>query len=110
MSEEEDHFGENAEYWNDERVPPTDPKARVVEIVTEWMLSVDEACYIPKEYRNGLADRLDSAGLLASAPVVPSVEELERVIGQTDLRGPGMSHQYAQAIRNHLLTIGWREK
>lgn len=48
-------------------------------------------------------------GLLASAPVVPSVEELERVIGQTDLRGPGMSHQYAQAIRNHLLTLGYKD-
>lgn len=66
-----------------------------------------------------VARRLASAGLLASAPVVPDADDLEAIAynaGSEWLHGP-VDRKYqlsqrsfeAQAIRNHLLTLGYKD-
>jgi len=90
----------------DPKATPTDPKARVVEITLEardqWVRGTGPTL---KEF----ADRLASEGLLASAPVVPSVETLRALLMKASSFG-SVTVDGCEAIRNHLLTLGWREK
>lgn len=86
--------------------PVTDPKTRVVETATNWANGEDfiEVAQLP-----GLAYRLEAAGLLAAAPVVPSVETLRALLMKASSFG-SVTVDGCEAIRNHLQTLGWREK
>lgn len=89
---------------------PNDPKARVVEIIDAWEKEAKDQ--ERPAFWEDFIDRLDSAGLLASAPVVPSVDELMKGIGITNpiYRWREVYVDAITRVRNHLLTIGWREK
>jgi hypothetical protein len=82
---------------------PTDPKARLVGIIGKWTQDCKLGTWPDGSYVNDLADRL-----LASAPVVPSVETLRGLLMKASSFG-SVTADGCEAIRNHLLTLGYKD-
>lgn len=83
--------------------PVTDPKARVVEIAIEGWNAYHNYPLVAHEVES-LADHL-----LASVPVAPSVDTLRSLLIKHSSFA-SVTRAGCEEIRNHLLTIGWRDK